>query len=219
MRFSLQSLFAVVTTAAVGLGGLCLARNEGRLIKTGKPLDLAIMGEGYFQIELENCPRTLYTRNGNFHLDACGELVAGTAAERRLLSPRVTVPSGAIPVLTPQGDTHCHFVGQPEGMMSMGQIQLATFPNPQGLKQVADDLYEATNESGVPTAGEPGSMNLGLLRPGYLERDPSENWFAEVKPLYVLLFGFAVTGGCLLLRELRAQRRELTRLQSMLMAR
>ena len=95
----------------------------------------------------------------------------------------------------------------------MGQIQLASFPNPEALKQVADDLYEATDESGAPMSGHPGSYSFGLLRPGYLERGPSDKWFADVKPLYVLLLGFVMVGGCLLLRELRAQRRELAKLQ------
>ena len=218
MRFSLQTLFAVVTISAVFLGGFCLARNDGRLVKTGKPLDLAIMGDGYFQIQLENVDRTLYTRHGHFYLDASGILVAGTAAERRVVFPTISFMQDSIPVFTPDGSAKSYSAGQPDGMTDGGMIQLATFTNPQGLKHVADDLYEATDESGIPMTGQPGRNSFGLLRSGYLERPSSEHWLADVKPSHVLMLAVALAAGFLLLRELRAQRRELATLQILMSA-
>jgi hypothetical protein len=216
MRFSLQSLLAVLTISAVFLGGFCLARNDGRLVKTGKPLDLTIVGDGYFQIQLENVDRKLYTRYGHFCLDANGSVVAGTAAERRVLFPNVNFPQGGIPVFTADGSAMLYRAGQPEQMQTMGTIQLATFTNPSGLRQVADDLFEATDESGVPWVGSPGCNGAGLLRSGYLERRQSEHWFADVKHSHVLMLMVAIAAGFVLLRELSAQRRELAKLQFLL---
>lgn len=216
MRFSLQSLLAVLTISAVFLGGFCLARNDGCLVKTGKPLDLTIVGDGYFQIRLENLDRTLYTRYGHFHVDCYGDVVAGTSAERRVLFPNVTFPPGVIPVFTTNGSVNYYFAGQPELMTSVGMLQLATFTNPSGLRQVADDLYEATDESGVPNVGSLGYNGVGLIRCGYLERPQSENWFADVKHSHVLMLMVAIAAGFVLLRELSAQRRELTKLQNLM---
>jgi flagellar basal body rod protein FlgG len=216
MSFSLQSLFAVVTISAVFLGGFCLSRNDGRLVKTGKPLDLAIAGEGFFQIQLENVDRTFYTRSGHFHLDPNGTLVAGTAADRRALFPNVSFPPGTIPVFTPSGSIYYYSAGHPDMMITMGTIQLATFVNPQGLKQVGDNLYEATDESGCPNTGEPGSNGTGLIRPGCLELPLSESWLADVKLPHMLMLGVALSACFFLLRELRAQRRELTKLQTLM---
>jgi flagellar basal body rod protein FlgG len=215
MSFSLQTLFAGVTFSAVFLG-YCLSRNDGRLVKTDKPLDLAIMGEGYFQIRLENVNHTLYTRSGHFYIDAYGDLVAGTAAEKRALFPNVTFPQGVVPVFSANGCAQFYNAGQPELMTQMGTIQLATFSNPRGLKQVADDLYEPTDESGCPNLNQPGCNGVGLIRPGCLELPLFESWLADVKLPHMLMLGAALSACFFLLRELRAQRRELAKLQMLM---
>jgi flagellar basal body rod protein FlgG len=216
MTFSLRTLFAAVTLVAVVLGGMFLSRNEGPLVKTGKPLDLAIVGEGYFQIRLENCARTFYTRRGNFHLDCNAMVVTGTAADRRLLYPHVSFPQGAIPIFLPQGAIHYYWAGDPEMMITMGTLQLATFQNPGGLRQVGDDLYEATDESGAPIVSEPGIQGTGMLRSGYLEHSLADHWYAGFQPFHALLAGMALVGGALVYREQTAQRRELAKMRALL---
>ncbi len=134
----------------------------GQPITTGNPLDVAITGDGYFQVARPD-GTTGYTRLGKLQQDGLGRLtIAGL-----LVQPPVTLPPGALePVITPSGQVQAQINGV---LQPVGQLQLMRFPNPQGLQAAGDSTYLATVSSGAPLRGTPGQPGFGQLLPGALE--------------------------------------------------
>ena len=156
---------------AVGLGsrvaGTAVDHSEGNLLETGEQLDIAIVGDGFFQIQ--DGDEILYARAGNFTKNADGNLVMASADRGRLLEPIITIPQDATDiVITSDGSVSVRQSGSQQ-LTPLGQIQLARFVNPQGLIQLGDNLYGLTDASGQPELGTPGEGGRGELRPGFLE--------------------------------------------------
>jgi flagellar basal-body rod protein FlgG len=155
----------------VGLGTRSSASEiiqlQGDLSQTGNPLDLAIEGQGLFQVLLPT-GQIAYTRSGEFQEDAQGNVV--TAAGNPL-QPAVAIPAGATSVtIASDGTVSVTLAGQ-SAAQQVGSIQLALFPNPGGLNSVGQNLYLATTASGDPVIGTPGSSaGLGQIEQGYLEQ-------------------------------------------------
>jgi flagellar basal-body rod protein FlgG len=138
---------------------------QGPLQMTENPLDLALTGEGFFQIELPN-GETAYTRSGIFQTNQDGELVT-TQGYR--LEPSIVVPEDAIAIeINDSGEVFADIAGQ-INLSSLGQIQLATFVNPAGLEAIGDNLLLETEGSGTATVGNPGDENFAKIRQGALE--------------------------------------------------
>jgi len=138
---------------------------QGNLQQTGNPLDVAINGQGFFQVQLPD-GTSAYTRDGAFHLDAQGQIVNSNGFP---LAPTLTVPANALAVTIAQdGVVTVTQAGNPQPVQ-IGQIQLANFINPAGLQPIGQNLYLETAASGTPTTGTPGSNGLGLLNQGYVE--------------------------------------------------
>ncbi|HLJ94163.1 MAG TPA: flagellar basal-body rod protein FlgG [Gemmataceae bacterium] len=139
---------------------------QGTETPTGDPLNLAIDGEGFFQITAPD--GTLrYTRDGTFLKNANGDIVT---ADGFFLSPRITIPQDAASVsIGSDGTVSVTTSGAPTTASTIGQIQLARFPNPAGLSSEGRNLYRDTPASGAATTGLPSQNNLGLLRQGFLE--------------------------------------------------
>jgi len=155
----------------VGLGTRSAAteviQNQGDFTSTGNSLDLAIQGNGFFQIKLPNGD-TGYTRSGSFQLDSQGNLVT---SDGNPLIPSITIPNNATNVTI--GSDGTVSVTQPSQTQAqqVGQIQLAMFPNPGGLNSVGSNLFLQTTASGDPIVGVPGgSDGLGTLQQGMLEQ-------------------------------------------------
>jgi len=159
----------------VGLGvkvsGTELNFSQGPLLTTDRDLDVAVDGEGFFEVTVEDSlagSGIAYTRAGNFLKNNEGQLVLANDSGYRL-NTNVTIPPEATKVeIQPNGMVLAEIPGQPEPEQ-LGQIQLATFVNPQGLKQVGGNLYVESAASGPPIAGDPGDEGFGLLRNGFLE--------------------------------------------------
>jgi len=159
----------------VGLGvkasGTQLNFEQGSLLPTGRPEDLAIEGLGFFrvQVEDERSPGGVaYTRAGNFTRNADGELVLASDQGRRL-DPPIVVPDDATSIqISENGEVFAVINGEPEPA-SIGQLELAVFVNPAGLRQLGENLYAETAGSGPPINGEPGTENFGVVRQGFLE--------------------------------------------------
>jgi flagellar basal-body rod protein FlgG len=149
------------TTVATGL------QMQGDLSQTSNPLDLAIEGQGLFQVLLPT-GETAYTRSGEFHQDAQGNVV--TAAGNPL-QPAITIPAGATSVtIASDGTVSVTLAGQ-TAAQQVGTVQLALFPNPGGLNSVGQNLYLATTASGDAAVGTPGGTDgLGQIEQGYLEQ-------------------------------------------------
>lgn len=146
---------------------------QGSLITTGNPLDMAIVGCGFFKVQNLDGENPLYTRAGNFHVDAEGRIVnnlgqqlVGTEgplqfdAESLPLSSITIGDDGTIEAISKDGETI-----SPEG----GQVGLVDFPNPQGLKKISDTQWAQTTASGEPTDIAEPPANIGSVLSGSLE--------------------------------------------------
>jgi flagellar basal-body rod protein FlgG len=138
---------------------------QGNLQQTGNQLDLAINGQGFFQIQMPD-GTTAYTRDGTFHTDANGTVVTSNGFP---LSPALTIPANAQSVTIGQDGTVSITVPGQAAPQSLGQIQLASFINPGGLEGKGDNLFVETGASGTPSTNGPGTNGVGLLNQGYLE--------------------------------------------------
>lgn len=157
---------------SVGLGSRVQSTQaeftQGAAQDTGRKLDVAIEGHGFFQV-VDPSGEIYYTRAGNFSINANGNLVIGSASTGRLLEPPITVPEDAVDiVITAEGRVS---VKQPNNaaLTDIGTIELATFINPEGLLRLGENLYTETDASGTPTTGEPGQEGIGVLRQSSLE--------------------------------------------------
>ena len=154
------------TGLQVGLGVkvAASARNfsQGSLQQTGNSLDVAIKGNGFFQVQMPD-GTTGYTRDGAFQVDSAGTIV--TSAGYSVL-PGITVPAAATAVIVAQDGTVSASIGGQAAPQVLGQLQLASFINPPGLESKGGNLYGETAASGTPQAGAPGSAGLGGLQGG-----------------------------------------------------
>lgn len=143
----------------------------GAPIPSDNPLDLMIEGRGFFQVAVQDdlgAGGVAYTRAGNFVLNSDGELVLGNSDGRRL-EPRIQIPDDATSVgVDASGRVFAMQPGDTEPQ-EVGQIELAIFVNPAGLKQIGQNLWVESGASGPPIVGEPGTENFGSVRGNMLE--------------------------------------------------
>ena len=138
---------------------------QGSLMQTGNPLDLAIEGQGFFQITRPS-GEVAYTRAGNLKADPQGRLVT---VDGYAIEPAVTIPPDAVSItVSPQGVISVTTAGQTTSQ-EIGQLNLAGFANPGGLEALGRSLYRPTSASGEPIVAAPGQEGLGLLSQGFLE--------------------------------------------------
>jgi flagellar basal-body rod protein FlgG len=143
--------------------------DQGAFQQSNRELDVAIEGNGFFRVIDPATSQTLYTRAGNFSINANGALVVGSAGTGRLLDPSVTIPQDATGiVISPDGQVSVRQAGQTQ-LQLLTQIQLSSFINPQGLLKLGENLYAQTDASGAPIDGNPGINGLGALRQNALE--------------------------------------------------
>jgi flagellar basal-body rod protein FlgG len=155
----------------VGLGTRSAASEvtqlEGDFTQTGNPLDLAIQGQGFFQVLLPN-GQTAYTRDGAFQTDANGNLVT---QDGNPVQPAVTIPSGATSITVGADGTISVTLAGQTAAQTVGTLQLAMFNNPGGLNSTGSNLFLQTTASGDPIVGTPGgSDGLGSIQQGMLEQ-------------------------------------------------
>lgn len=150
----------------VRAGAVYRMTGQGAIEITENPLDLAITGEGYFQIELPN-GNTAYTRDGTFQLNENGELVT---VQGYRVEPGITIPEDAKDIdINENGEVLVSIEGQ-VAMQNLGQLELSGFVNPVGLEAVGDNLFLETEASGAPINGIPGEEQFGAIRQGALEQ-------------------------------------------------
>ena len=165
-----QSQSTVSAGLQVGLGTRSSATEvimtQGELNQTNNPLDIAIEGSGFFEVQRPD-GTTAYTRAGQFHLNNQGTIVTPDGDP---LLPTITIPANAVAItITQYGVVNATLPGQ-TNPAQLGQINLATFPNPGGLELMGDNLLQATLASGAAVLGNPGGTEgLGQLQQGYLE--------------------------------------------------
>jgi flagellar basal-body rod protein FlgG len=153
----------------VGLGSKVASVTKdfsaGTLTQTTNNLDLAIAGDGFFQIHMPD-GSTAYTRDGSFKQNSQGQMVNSDGYP---LTPEITIPNNATSVtIGNDGTVSVQQAGQ-TAPTTVGTIQLASFSNPAGLSSMGSDLYQATDSSGTATTGTAGLNGLGTISQGYLE--------------------------------------------------
>ncbi len=149
----------------VRVGSVYRIHEQGTIQMTDNPFDMAITGEGFFQIQMPD-GTTSYTRSGIFQVNQNGEIVT---SQGYLLEPSIVVPPNALSVeINRSGEVFAQLSGQ-VNLSNLGQIQTATFVNPAGLEALGDNLFLETEASGTPQVGNPDSENFGALRQGAVE--------------------------------------------------
>ncbi|MEE4011777.1 flagellar basal-body rod protein FlgG [Roseibium sp. FZY0029] len=138
--------------------------SQGSLEQTGKELDLAIRGEGFFQIDMPD-GTTAYTRDGSFERDANGQLVT---IDGYTVNPGINIPQ-AVKDVTISNTGVVQGVDQAGNTVQLGQIQLARFVNKAGLEAIGDNLYLETDASGAPETSNPGDESYGTVQQYFLE--------------------------------------------------
>ena len=164
----------------VKTGAISRDNGQGSAKATENALDIAIQGRGFFQVLLPD-GSTAYTRDGSLKLSDDGTIVTNNGYD---VQPAITVPNNAISVSVNQsGEVEATIQGQTTPS-SLGQIQLATFVNPNGLQALGDNLLTETAASGSPLLSNPGLDGTGTLLQGYLENS-NVNSVTEITNLIV----------------------------------
>ncbi len=165
---------ALPTGKQIGLGvdvaGTQLDFQQGAPLITKGQFDLLINGDGFFQVQafIDGSETTTYTRAGNFTQNADGDLVLDNGIGARL-EPTITIPQDAIEVQISTTGLVSARVSGTTTFQDVGQLELARFINPAGLKQIGDNLFRDTPASGDPITGNPKQDAFGSIEQGQLE--------------------------------------------------
>jgi flagellar basal-body rod protein FlgG len=138
---------------------------QGNLLQTTNPLDLAVHGRGFFQVQKPD-GTLAYTRDGSFQIDAQGQVVT---ASGYALDPAITIPPNVQTVTIGSDGIVSVLAAGASAPSQVGNIQLADFVNPAGLQSLGENLYVETAASGSPQTGTPGLTGLGTLVQGSIE--------------------------------------------------
>jgi flagellar basal-body rod protein FlgG len=139
--------------------------SQGSLTQTGNPLDVAIQGQGFFQVQMPD-GTLAYTRDGTFQTNAQGQLVTSSGY---VVQPGITIPQGAQSVTIGTDGTVTVLLPGQSTPTQVGQLQLANFINAAGLQPIGQNLLTQSAASGSPQTGTPGVNGLGSVSQGELE--------------------------------------------------
>lgn len=137
---------------------------EGSLMQTGRDMDVAIQGQGFFEVTMQNGKKA-YTRDGSLKMDGDGNLQTGSG-----YALGVKVPKDMSNIIIDQDGT---VKGTPISSTQpqvIGKLELVRFLNPSGLKAMGSNLFERTPIAGDMYKGEPGKEGLGTIAQGHLEK-------------------------------------------------
>lgn len=159
--------FATGTNLGTGvqIKGTAKIQTQGSLQTTSNPLDLAIQGDGYFQVLLPD-GRTGYTRDGNFNRSADGNIVTADGFQ---LQPQIQVPENTTNLTIAADGTVSASVAGATEPTELGKIELARFTNPAGLQAEGNNVLTETAASGQPQVGAGGIDGRGTIAQGSLE--------------------------------------------------
>lgn len=139
---------------------------QGTLVKTEKPLDMAIRGEGFFIIKLPDGTNA-YSRDGSFEINQNGSIVT---IDGYSVLPGITIPENARDVsISPEGYVQAK-LGNENEVKVLGQVQLARFVNSAGLESIGNNLYKSTASSGLQQIAFPANDGYGTILQGFVEQ-------------------------------------------------
>ena len=138
---------------------------QGNMQSTDNPLDIAIQGRGYFEVELPS-GEIGYTRAGALQRSSDGTVVT---SDGYIVMPGITIPEDAVTItINATGEIFAQISGQ-VAPQNLGQFELAIFPNEGGLQAIGDNLFTETEASGSAIVATPGSAGFGTVQQGFLE--------------------------------------------------
>ena len=149
----------------VSIEGTARINTQGALNTTNNTLDMAIQGDGYFQVQMPD-GHTGYTRAGNFSLSAEGKIVT---ADGMPLQPEIQVPANTTAITIGADGTVSAAVDGQAAPAQLGKVETARFVNAAGLQSIGGNLLIETAASGTPQTGAPGSEGRGAIKSGALE--------------------------------------------------
>jgi len=172
----------VPTGQSIGLGTKTAAVDqiftEGQLDNTTNPTDVAIQGDGFYQVSLPD-GTVAYTRDGSFRLNQNGQLVT---LDGYPVQPGISVPQGARNLTIGPDGTISVQVGNATTPTTVGTLQITRFINPAGLQPMGQNMYVQTQAAGPPQVGVAGQNGFGSVLQGYLEM-PNESVVSEMVEL------------------------------------
>ncbi len=157
------------TEIQVGCGtrpmGITKMFSQGDITETGNPLDVAISGDGFFQILMPD-GNIAFTRAGAFKLSSEGRLVN---SDGYLVEPDISIPEDTVSINISRDGLVSAFISDMAEPQDVGQLELARFINPGGLKNLGHNLYQRTTASGEPIYGTPAMEGMGSIEQFFLE--------------------------------------------------
>lgn len=162
--------FGTMVGTGVKVSGTQLNFSPGAVDPTNKPLDIRIDGQGFFQLQTVHDGDTItaYSRAGNFVRNSEGNIVLGESGGARM-EPPIVIPDDELQItIGRNGEVQVRQPGAPT-LNTVGQIELARFVNPEGLKQIGRNLFIETEASGTPIPGQPETDGIGSVVQGQLE--------------------------------------------------
>ena len=154
-------------TLGTGVRTVSTAKNheQGNIVLTENPLDVAIQGRGFLQVTRADGTQG-YTRNGSLQVDDTGQVVTSSG---EAITPAITIPGDALSVTIGSDGTISAVQPGSTTPTQVGTLQLADFVNPPGLQPIGENLYVETASSGAATTGNPGVSGLGTVLQGAVE--------------------------------------------------
>ncbi|HHM02454.1 MAG TPA: flagellar basal-body rod protein FlgG [Caldithrix abyssi] len=154
----------------VGLGNRAIATNrvfsEGTVAETGNPLDVAINGKGFLQVEMPDGTYA-YTRDGSLNINAEGKIVTNSGLP---IVPDINIPENSQSISISQNGVVSVMLNGEVEAQELGQLELVSFMNPAGLEAKGGNLFVETEASGQPVYGNPAEEGMGSIMQGYLEK-------------------------------------------------
>lgn len=151
--------------SGVKTGSVYRIIEQGNVISTGNPYDIAIQGRGFLRVQLPSGEQA-YTRAGSLSISAEGQLVT---PEGFIIGPGISLPQEATDItINKQGQVQAKIPGQVE-TQTVGQLELATFFNEAGLEAKGNNLFSETPSSGAAQVSTPGALGYGTVLQGFVE--------------------------------------------------
>jgi flagellar basal-body rod protein FlgG len=167
--------------------------STGSMYETKNPLDMAIEGDGFFQVLLPD-GSIGYTRDGSFKRSADGRLVTSNGY---ILQPEIVIPEDATGIsITEDGVVSVIIGGDMKAPEEVGKIELVKFANPAGLESIGKNTYKETAASGTPIVGEPGVEGFGRILQGFLEQS-NVNVIEEMVSMIVAQRAYEFNSRCI----------------------
>ena len=149
----------------VSVGAIAQQFTQGNISVTGNNLDVAINGNGFFEVQLPD-GTTGYTRDGSFQLDSQGRIVTASGLP---VAPGITVPAGTKSISISEDGVVSATVAGAAAPQQLGQLSMSSCINSAGLQPMGQNLYLESAASGAPQQGTPGTNGLGIVRQGFVE--------------------------------------------------